>query len=182
MELPLSPSLSPIPVPPSRWALRPATAADRECLLSVYASTRADELAQVPWDAATREAFVRQQFAAQEAHYTAHHPQSQVQLIVDESDTPPRGIGRLWTDRRAGALHVLDISLLAAARGRGVGTQCLLALRDEAHARGVPLTIYVEIHNPARRLYERLGFTASGEPQGLYVHMACPPVPALLCA
>ncbi len=162
--------------------LRPATDHDRAFLLAVYASTRAEELAQVPWDAATREAFVRQQFAAQEAHYRAHYPQSLLQVIVDDSAGAPRDIGRLWTDHRPDALHVLDISLLAAARGRGVGTRHLLTLRDEAHARGVPLSIYVEIHNPARRLYERLGFTAAGEPQGLYLRMLCPPVPALLPA
>jgi ribosomal protein S18 acetylase RimI-like enzyme len=162
--------------------LRPATAADRDFLLSVYASTRADELAQVPWDAGTRDAFVRQQYAAQETHYRAHYPQSLLQLIVDEQATPPRGIGRLWTDRRPDALHVLDISLLADARGYGVGTRCLLALREEAHVRDVPLSICVEIHNPARRLYERLGFKADGEPQGLYLRMVWPPVPALLSA
>jgi GNAT superfamily N-acetyltransferase len=170
------------PPPPASPSLRPAVAADADFLLSVYASTRADELAQVPWDAATREAFVRQQYAAQETHYWAHYPQSLLQVIVDGQAAPPRAIGRLWTDRRPDALHVLDISLLADARGRGVGTGCLLALRDEAHARSVPLSIYVEIHNPARRLYERLGFQADGEPQGLYLRMVCPPVPALLPA
>jgi ribosomal protein S18 acetylase RimI-like enzyme len=162
--------------------LRPATAFDTEFLLRVYASTRADELAQVPWDASTCHAFLRQQFGAQAQHYKTHHPHSQVQVIVDDTDPPPRDIGRLWTDRSSHALHVLDISLLAEARGCGVGTQCLLALRAQAHAMGLPLTIHVEIHNPARRLYERLGFTASGAPHGLYLHMACAPARALLFA
>jgi hypothetical protein len=44
------------------------------------------------------------------------------------------------------------------------------------------LGIYVEIHNPARRLYERLGFIVCGEPQGLYLQMLCPPPAALQAA
>ena len=160
--------------------LRLATAEDRDFLLQVYASTRADELALTRWDSAACEAFVRQQFDAQDHHYRLHHPRSLLQVIVDTSGAVPRDVGRLWTDDSSGeAVHVLDISLLADARGQGLGTQCLQALRDQAHAQGRALTIHVEVHNPAQRLYRRLGFVACGAPQGLYLKMACSPVQAL---
>ncbi|MFK9714769.1 GNAT family N-acetyltransferase, partial [Escherichia coli] len=77
--------------------------------------------------------------------------------------------GWLWLDDRAEGLHILDISLLPAWRGRGLGTRCLTALA--AANEGRALSIQVEIHNPARRLYERLGFAADGAPEGLYQAM-----------
>jgi ribosomal protein S18 acetylase RimI-like enzyme len=80
--------------------------------------------------------------------------------------------GRLWLDEGDDRLHILDIALLPAWRGRGLGTRCLQALAEAAGQR--PLSIHVEIHNPARRLYERLGFVAEGEPLGLYQAMARP--------
>lgn len=41
---------------------------------------------------------------------------------------------------------------------------------DEAGRSGRTLSIHVEMNNPARRLYERLGFRAAGE-HGVYVLM-----------
>lgn len=166
--------------------LRPATADDRPALLAVYASTRADELALTGWSDAQRQAFVEMQFSAQWQHYWQHHPQSQCQLVV--ADSPPTGadpggacLGRLWVDRSARQVHVLDIALLPAARGRGLGTALLQALMAEAGQRGVPLLVSVEVHNPARSLYDRLGFRPQGAAQGIYQRMAWQPaaVPAI---
>jgi ribosomal protein S18 acetylase RimI-like enzyme len=155
--------------------LRPCTAQDRELMLRVYASTREAELAQTRWSAEDRGAFVRMQFDAQLAHYLRHYPRSQCEVIVLVEDGQARDVGRLWLERRSTALHVLDISLLSDARGLGIGTHCLEQLKREAHGNGLALTIFVELHNPARRLYERLGFEAVDEPQGLYQRMACRP-------
>ena len=143
----------------------------------VYASIREAELALTPWTVSDRERFVRMQFDAQQAHYLHHYPHSRCQVIELVDDAGARGVGRLWLDCRASALHVLDISLLSEARGLGIGSHCLEQLKREAHEKSLALTIFVELHNPARRLYERLGFEAEGEPQGLYQHMVCrPPV------
>jgi hypothetical protein len=49
--------------------LRPAGPGDAEWLYRIYASTRDEELAVVPWDAAAKEAFLRMQFAAQDSCY-----------------------------------------------------------------------------------------------------------------
>src|ERR1700730_5772466 len=45
-----------------------------------------------------------------------------------------------------------------AARGQGVGGRLLSALLAEAARRGVGLCLNVRHDNPARRLYERIGF------------------------
>lgn len=152
------------------YRLRPTTPADDTWQLAIYASTRADELALTCWSDAQREAFIQQQHLAQQRHYRQHFPGSICQLILVGDAVA----GRLWVDARPDRLHVLDITLLPGWRGQGLGTRCLHALSHEADEAGQHLSIQVEIHNPARRLYERLGFVPEGEPQGLYQPMLRP--------
>ncbi|MEJ5999581.1 GNAT family N-acetyltransferase [Paucibacter soli] len=147
--------------------LRPATEQDQALLQRIYASTRSAELALTQWDEAQCRAFTGMQYEAQRRYYAEQYPRALCQII--ELDRQP--VGRLWVDRRPQALHVLDISLLEAARGRGVGSHCLRALIAEAESEGLQVSIYVELHNPARRLYERLGFRVDGAPRGLHQHM-----------
>jgi ribosomal protein S18 acetylase RimI-like enzyme len=57
----------------------------------------------------------------------------------------------------------LAIAVLAPWRGRGIGTALMEALIVEARTRGLrALSLIVHNENPARRLYERLGFVAVG--------------------
>ena len=154
------------------WALRPATAADDDFLQRVYAGTRADELALTRWDATQRKAFVAMQYRAQAAHYQGHWPDAVQSVIVVRQGSAAQDAGRLWLDLRADAIHVLDIALLAAFRCQGIGTRCLQTLMQQADTGGRALTIYVEAGNPARRLYDRLGFVPVGQPQGVHQQMA----------
>src|SRR4051812_19114238 len=54
---------------PPGISLRPITDADLSFLYKVYASTRAQEMALVPWSDAQKQAFVRMQFEAQHKYY-----------------------------------------------------------------------------------------------------------------
>ena len=139
---------------PGGVTLRVATDADREFLFTTYASARAGELAVVPWTADERDAFLRQQFALQRAHYRANYAGAQESVI--EADGVP--IGRLYVHRAGTELCLMDIALLAGHRSRGIGGALIRELLDEAAAAGVPVTLHVEASNPARRLYARLGF------------------------
>ena len=127
--------------------------ADRDFLLSVYASTREEELSAVPWTAAQRLAFLDQQFRAQDVHYRTY---PNVEFLVIEADG--EAIGRLSVSRGSGELRVMDIALLPEWRGRGIGTGLVCDLLAEAAATASIVSLYVEAHNPARRLYARLGF------------------------
>ena len=148
------------------YRLRPATPADDAWQLAIYASTRAEELALTGWPPEQCAQFVAMQHRAQQQHYRAHFPHSVCQLILVDGEVA----GRLWLDEREDRLHILDIALLPAWRGHGLGSRCL----QDLAAQGRALGIQVEIHNPARRLYERLGFVAEGEPQGLHQAMRRP--------
>jgi GNAT superfamily N-acetyltransferase len=146
--------------------LRPAGDEDRAFLVEVYGSTREGELALVPWDEAARRAFVEHQFTAQDTYYRANYEGATFDVI--EVDDEPAG--RLYVHRREEDIRVMDIALAPAFRGRGIGTGLLQSLLDEAGASGRTVSIHVEVGNPARRLYERLGFRHA-EDRGVYVLM-----------
>jgi GNAT superfamily N-acetyltransferase len=55
------------------------------------------------------------------------------------------------------------ILLLPAHQNRGIGTRLVREVVAQARAAGLPVRLRVFRVNPARRLYERLGFVATGE-------------------
>jgi ribosomal protein S18 acetylase RimI-like enzyme len=148
--------------------LRRSTATDRALLEAVYWSIREPELALVPWDYAAKRAFVAQQFTAQDKHYREHYPGATFDVI--EADGQPAG--RLYVHWGDADIRIMDIALLPEFRGHGIGTRLLRELLDAGRASGRSVSIHVERANPARRLYERLGFHAVSE-HGIYVLMAC---------
>ncbi|HEX8889747.1 MAG TPA: GNAT family N-acetyltransferase [Pyrinomonadaceae bacterium] len=134
--------------------LRPVTPEDEEFLLRAYASVRAEELAQVPWNDAQKEMFLRMQLAAQQAHYQKHNPGATHDIIMLDD----HAIGRLYVARRDEEIRILDITILPEHRNQGIGTPLIKSLMDEAERTGKPLNIWVESFNPSHHLFERLGF------------------------
>ena len=147
-------------------SLRPVRAEDEEFLRAVYAGTRAEELALVPWDAAQRAAFIRFQFAAQQRFYKSEFPDAEHHVILNNGQP----VGRLYVDRRAQEIRILDIALLPAHRGLGIGTPLITALMAEAAGSERALGVYVDRDSRAQRLFARLGFSAR-EVNGIQVLM-----------
>jgi ribosomal protein S18 acetylase RimI-like enzyme len=138
-----------------RVTFRPITPDDMELLLRIYRSTREEELSMVlDWTEEMKAGFVRQQFEAQHAWYQEHYQGAQFDVIL--VDGAPAG--RLYVHRRAREIRLVDITLLPEFRTGGIGTSLLRDLLAEGEAAGKPVTIHVEVFNPAMRLYERLGF------------------------
>jgi len=145
-------------------SLRPAGPGDAEVLYRIYASTREEELAVVPWDAPTKEAFLRMQFTAQDTYYHANFPQASYDLVMDGEQV----LGRLYLDRGERAWNVIDIALLPEHRGKGIGSRLMAEVLAAAGAAAKPVEIHVERFNRARRLYDRLGFRQIAD-QGVYL-------------
>ena len=87
-------------------------------------------------------------------------------VIAEEDRTP---LGAAWCRRFDAAepgygfvaadVPELSIGVVEGARGRGIGRQLLEHLVAQARDRGTGrLSLSVELDNPARRLYERVGF------------------------
>jgi ribosomal protein S18 acetylase RimI-like enzyme len=144
--------------------LRPVADGDRAFLVDLYGSVREPELAHVPWDDATKRAFVEQQFAAQDAHYREHYPGATLDVV----EVGGESAGRLYVHRGPKDIRIMDIAVAPPFRGRGIGTTLLRAVIDEAERSGRRVSIHVEQNNPARTLYERLGFEPAGE-HGVYL-------------
>lgn len=143
---------------------RPVQDSDLPFLARLYASTRAQELAATPWTDAQRRLFLDQQFHAQHAFYTEQFAGAEFSVVMIDG----RPGGRLYVDRRTDEIRIVDIALLPAHTGNGIGGRLLRELMDEAADRGVPLTIHVERFNRALSLYGRLGFAQVAD-QGPYL-------------
>lgn len=144
-----------------RVGLRASTPADEAFLTRVFASTRSLELALLAPDQAA--AFVESQSRLQRGAYADRYPGCAFEIVVVDA-TPA---GRLLVARGAAELRIVDVALLPEFRGAGIGTRVLGAVLDEAAARGVSVGLEVDLGNPARGLYEQLGFAveASTETQ-----------------
>lgn len=149
------------------YGLRPEGDADLPFLFALYASTRAEEIAQAQsWSDEQKHAFLAQQFDAQYRHYRQHFPDSAFDIIEHHGEP----IGRLYLERRDTRLHIIDIALMPGQRGNGIGTAILTALIDTAAQSGLGVGIFVEKFNPALRLYQRLGFVDVSD-TGVYLEM-----------
>ncbi len=136
-------------------AFRSISDADRDFLLRVYASTRAQEKELFGWKDKEWQNFLRLQFSIQHKYYQEQFSDAAYNIIVLNNEP----VGRLYVDRRKDEVHIIDIALLPEFRNRGIGSKILKDLIAEAEEENIPVRIYVEHFNPALRLYERLGFT-----------------------
>jgi GNAT superfamily N-acetyltransferase len=149
----------------SRFAVsyRPFADDDVPFVAELYASTRREEIAMTGWPPELQAAFLAQQAAAQHSHYTLHFADAEW-LIIERGGEP---IGRLYLRDQPQALHLVDIALLPASRGQGIGGAIVEDVLDHARTLGKGVSIHVERTNPARSLYDRLGFTMV-EDRGAY--------------
>lgn len=138
--------------------LRHAQAGDLAWLPTLYADTRREEMAAVPWPAHTKATFLAEQFALQHRHYLAHY--ADADFLVIESDDAP--VGRFYLHHGADDDLIVDISLSADRRGQGIGAALIAAAQADAALTGRGMTLSVLTHNvAAQRLYARLGFRAT---------------------
>lgn len=150
----------------ARVSARPVCDDDLGFLFALYASTRLDELAVLDWSAEQKTAFFHQQFQAQHQYYEEHYPDALRLLLL--LDGQP--IGRLYWWSGEAAANLIDVSLLPAARGQGIGQALMALLTNCADLLGQTIMLHVEPTNPAHRLYRRFGFETVAQ-SGVYDKM-----------
>jgi ribosomal protein S18 acetylase RimI-like enzyme len=147
--------------------LHAATPDDDAFLREVFASTRREEFMRTGWPREQVEALLHDQSRLQQTYYREHYPQGRFDMVA--LDGQP--VGRLyhaWRPAQLGdEVRVIDIALLPAWRGAGLGTRLMHALIAGAAAEGLPVSLHVEAANTVQRLYARLGFVKIGS-SGIY--------------
>jgi GNAT superfamily N-acetyltransferase len=136
-------------------SLRDISSDDEGFLLEVYASTRAQEMALMPWTDEQRQAFVKMQFVAQHAHYHERYPDADYKVILQDGEP----VGRLYIFRDEANINIMDIAILPRFRKAGIGTALIKEIIDEAAQSQKTVQIYVENFNPSLRLFQGLGFS-----------------------
>jgi ribosomal protein S18 acetylase RimI-like enzyme len=132
-----------------KFTLRAASAADAPFVYEMHRATMKDYVTQVwGWD----EAFQAEMFSK-------WFVPEQFQIIVLDG----QDVGLLAVEQRATELFLSTIEILPAYQGRGLGAAVVRSILAQAAAARVPAALQVLKVNPARRLYERLGFSISGE-------------------
>lgn len=89
----------------------------------------------------------------------------EVAQIIMRSGEP---VGLLKVVRNGSQWELLQIQLVPALQGAGVGSRIIRSLLAEARAAGAVVRLGVLKANPARRLYERLGFVIVAENEYSY--------------
>ena len=77
-------------------------------------------------------------------------------------------IGCLHTDEFSDHIRLYRIWLLPEYQNQGLGSQVLESLINRADELGLPLKLTVLRSNPAKQLYERLGFSVKKETDSHY--------------
>ena len=90
--------------------------ADLPFLQALYASTRREELAPVPWPDEAKAEFLAAQFRAQHAHYQKHYPGADW-LVILRAGEP---VGRLYVVHWAREHRIVDVAFLPEHRGQGL--------------------------------------------------------------
>lgn len=151
--------------------LREQNASDRSVIRDLYISTREGEMQAVTgWSAPQKRAFLMDQAQLQALHYATYYADAQFLVIEYAGDV----IGRLYLfHNNPNDLRIVDICFFPAWCGRGLGTQFLKQVQAYAQTMGKSCSIHVEMNNPARHLYDRLGFGIVAE-KGPYLLMQWP--------
>jgi ribosomal protein S18 acetylase RimI-like enzyme len=145
-------------MPAPSFLLRTASDDDAGFLQALYASTRED-LRQLPLPPAQLAQLIAMQQHAHEAGRRAAYPDAET-MIVEHAGSAG---GLVVLDASGGDWRLVELALLPAMRGRGLGAALLAALQVRAREHGAGIGLAVSHGNAAAlRLYERAGFVIAG--------------------
>ncbi|MFN2441589.1 MAG: GNAT family N-acetyltransferase [Thermoanaerobaculia bacterium] len=131
------------------WKLRPASEGDRHFLYRLHATTMRD-VVESTWGWDEEWQLTEFEKRLQESPY-----------FVIEADEV--AVGTVCVERRPDAFYILELQLLPAYQGRGIGGDVVRSIIRDATAECVPVALSVVPANArAQRLYERLGFRVVG--------------------
>jgi len=155
---------------PSAIQLRPVKPDDEQFLLELYSSTRSAEVAAFGWGSAEIDVFLKMQFQTRRRAYQLQFPNAD-HSIIEYVGIPACS---LIVDRSETRISLTDIAVLQEFRGRGIASEIIRQLQNEAMASDRPVILQVDKTNaPALRLYNGLGFVITADLQLAYEMQWC---------
>ena len=139
--------------------LRHAIAQDEDFLLQLYLETQPIETASWNMNAMAREKLLRMQFRGRQQTYSAQYRDAEnlIFYLCEEGDVERR-VGRHLVMRQEDAMLGIDLAVLPAYQRQGFGRIVLEGVQRQCAEEGLRFKLQVLHTNPARRLYDRLGF------------------------
>jgi ribosomal protein S18 acetylase RimI-like enzyme len=132
-----------------KYSLRAAVEKDGDFIFRLRAATLKEVVEQIwGWDD-----------AYQEVRFFEKFDPAQWQVIVVDG----RDVGALQVWREEGEVVLANIQIAPGFQNRGLGSAVIRDTLAGARSDGLPVTLWVLRVNPARRLYERLGFAVVEE-------------------
>ena len=149
--------------------IRAETETDAEFLVQLF-------IACSPLASLLPQPMLRQQALIQQASHQSECPRAMRRIILLEDATVARFVID-WSGTDCS--HAVDIAVMPNARKSGIGRHLLHTWLEVADALNKPCRLEVLADNPARRLYDRLGFRAISDTdrQEPVVHMERPVMP-----
>lgn len=145
------------------FTLEPTTQDDESFLRELFFDVRSGEFAAAGLQSAQLAMILDMQLRVRDETYSRKFPKM-MSRIVRVGD---RRVGNVLTDFDTNGLHLVDISLISEARGKGIGSAVIDHLKTESNR----ITLVVFVNNSgARRLYDRLGFIETGS-EAMYLSM-----------
>lgn len=153
------------------YQVRAITPTDVPFLISLYGSTREDELAQAGnLTLEQKSAFVEMQYLTQSQYFQGKYPSASFDLLLDDSGP----IGRRYLDRQKEVIHIIDLILKPESRGRGIGTMIMNEILKEAREKKLVITLYLQKTEQCWNFFERMGFRSIAD-DGVNFLMECDP-------
>jgi ribosomal protein S18 acetylase RimI-like enzyme len=127
---------------------RPAAANDQSFVWAVHKQAFQPYVAQVwGWGEARLRALFEEEY-----------DQAQTEIVLYQGER----VGYLRLEDHGDWLFLDSIAIAPDYQGRGLGTALVRRILHQAAGRGLPVRLHVLRVNPARTLYERLGFRLTG--------------------
>ena len=143
-----------------------ASADDEPFLRELLRDVRDPEFLQLNLPEAGLAQLMDLQYRAQKQGYEQQFPNLESTILW----VGPYRVGRMLLSETVDSMRLVDIALLTAFRGTGIGSRILESLCQRAREAGRPLRLSVRRGNRAINLYTRIGFVMRGD-NGMDIEM-----------
>jgi ribosomal protein S18 acetylase RimI-like enzyme len=137
---------------------------DSKFLFQLFSEIKTAELNANAWPESMRNQLILMQYNGYEQMIKSEYPNAEDYVIIADN----KKTGRLQLEVDDSSIRIINISLLPAFHGNGIGTKIIKDVLAQADLKNKPVYLEVDKVNQAFTLYKRLGFNICGEDEIKY--------------